>query len=436
MFFHVSDEETPPSTPREINTLANPFSPSITSPRGEDLFSATFDAHFQPPGSTNNANLPADDPFDPFGTSGPPTNNSNLGNELDFFNSAPVIQPQQTANVNMVGSNDDLFGSFDTSGVSVFDVSSHQNNDSNGLANAQPHQYNDFDAFGVGGNLAADFSAPKVDPFADTPDWESVASVASEEVGGSSHSSAPHNPFSSGGSGNLTTNQNVDLFNASNTNTVTDPFGSSNQNSDPFGSTNQNSDPFGSTNQNSDLFGSTNVSSDLFSGSNNTDLINPFGSANQNGDIFGTTSQNTDLFANVSSTQDSFAISTNNNSDFFGSANQQQGMNNTMSQNPFANGNDLNSTTPSQGASHDIFSDYLNSKVVSRDFNNTDTENPFHQPQMTPTNETNNITSFGDDFPSLNEQVTHMNINEHHEDGDNIDFTMTQPASSVSLLFV
>jgi len=446
MFFHVSDEDSPPSTPRDINTLTNPFSPSAMSPRGEDMFSATFDAHFPQPESTNDINLPANDPFDPFSANATPKQSGNLGNDLDFFGGTPVIQPQHPDN-SVIRNNDDLFGGFDTSGISVFDVSASQNNDSNLTPNTpqqqqqqQQQQYHDFDAFGVSSTSAADFG-PKTDPFADTPDWESVAS---EEVGGSSVSSVPHNPFSSG-SGNLTTKQNVDLFNASTTTTNAtttsqnghDPFGSINQNSDPFGSPNQNSDPFGSTNQNSHPFGSTNHNSDPF-GSSNVEPINPFGSANQSADMFGSTNQNMDPFGNTSSTpnmQNSLLFSTNNNLDTFGSANQQHSVNNTMSPNPFASQNDLSSaTTTSQGASPDIFSDYLNNKVAARDINNAEVENPFNQQQQmalsTPSNHTNDITSFEDDFPSFTEQMTNMNLNEHHENDNNIDFTMTQDSST------
>ncbi|XP_066924895.1 capon-like protein isoform X2 [Clytia hemisphaerica] len=349
MFFHGDDGETPPTTPRDINSLANPFSPSMPSPRNnsENLFDASFETSFPPNSSSAKPTATEEDLFDPFSTA----------------TTTYVSQGDNGLNSLSSQNNVDLFGT-----SSAFNTSPTQDK----------NNYHDFDTFGSSpttGNFI-----PKVDPFADTPDWESVAS---EEV--SSVSSAPNNPFSVG-SKQLTTSQNLDLFNSmsqqqkSQNSFNADPFASINNdnNLDPFGSTdpfsgsaNQSADPFGPTNQNSDPFGSANQNSNIFGSSTNDD---PFGKP--------TTNHHQDLFSTESSL-DPFSATTPT------AANQQT---NSFSSNPFASASDISQTD-------DIFADYL-TKVASKEVGTgARKENPFQ--------------SVGDEEDrELNKKLSQMNVEE------------------------
>ena len=406
-FFH--DGETPPTTPRsngvsssgdDINSLANPFSPSMSSPRpgsADNLFDASFETSF-PGGDPQQTATSSHDLFDPFGGNATTTyiSGSNSGS-LDFLNTA--------GNTN-TGNTTDFFGNTtNTNTTNFFDPQQQQpsfnsqQHQMNGFSTNQnqqqqlPYEYHDFDTFGDS-PTSADFG-PKVDPFADTPDWESVASVASEEIttnGAGSNSALQQNPFSIG-SEQMTTNQNMDLFGTKHKSMVdpfmnSDPFAttttaasptanqsqndffgssSADQNANMFGSTNQSSDPFGSAaNQSSDPFGSINHNSDVFGSSNQMTVTDDtFGSAtNQNLDIFGPTTTSTypneDLFSHASSI------------DLFGTTtptNQQPDLSSTS--NPFFSNQEQQSP---RDAGNDMFADYL-SKVASKDIGGP--SNPF-----------------------------------------------------------
>ena len=394
MFFHSSDADSPPHTPRnddDINSLANPFSPSMQSPRvaggggGENLFDASFETSLFPAADSN---TPASDLFDPFGNATTTYVSKSQGGSMDFLN---TLDNSPTSN-----NQNDFFGAGGNS-TNIFNSTTATNNifdstpafQTNGTlsnnASNLPYEYHDFDTFG-NSPTKADFG-PKVDPFADTPDWESVASVASEEISGPGATASSQNPFSIG-SEQMTTNQNMDLFSTKNRTPIDpfdntdpfangeDPFGASNQNSDFFDSVNQTADPFGTTNQNPDLFGLPNQNSDPFGSPNqNSDI---FDSANQSADPFGTTNQNPDLFGSTN---------TNNNIDLFNnttpSANYNQNlfssessldpfgttptneMGSVPTSNPFFTNNEHRKQQSTQDSGHDIFSDYL-SKVASK----------------------------------------------------------------------
>lgn len=308
-FFFGSDGDTPPSTPNNFNHLANPFPPAMQSPR-DDLFQANFQS---------DANTTAADPFDPFSDN---TMSSDSKTHDDFFNGIHSTNVQKNT--------DDLFGDLNCDDVSVFEASAIDTSYFNG--NDFNYECRGFEDLATSPD-AGDFM-PKVDPFADTPDWESVAS---EEVGGSSVS-GPHNPFSAG-SGQMTTNQNVDFFNSTNDKN-NDPFASSFN--DPFASTD-----FNTTNQSQDPFGDNSLS--------NTNTIDPFFSPGNPADPFNTNtepSSGDNLFSTSANTTTTIittkTVTTNDNGHL--------------------------------GQSHDLFSEYLNkvsTRKISEPTSDNKTDDPF-----------------------------------------------------------
>lgn len=363
--------------------------PSPRVPEG-NLFDASFetgDIISTPQTSSDPTDL-----FDPFGdvTPTPTTSNKSQSSSMDFLNTLD----SQNDFFSNGGSSTNMFQSpTTTTSNNFFDSATpvYKQHQTNGLSTANnttsstnlPYEYHDFDAFGNSPTLA-DFG-PKVDPFADTPDWESVASVASEETGGLGNGTtgSSQNPFSIG-SEQMTTNQNMDLFNTKNKSPVAiDPF----ENTDPFAN---GDDPFSTTtpNHNSDFFGSTNLNVDPF-GSANQNPVDPFGSANQNSDPFGSSNSNSDMFGSANQ-QSTDIFSSNNtttsNLDIFNNAAPQPPSTNQNlfsaessldpfgttptnevlpTSNPFFSSNEPQHHT-TQDSGPDMFSDYL-TKVASKD---------------------------------------------------------------------
>eukprot|EP00111_Clytia_hemisphaerica_P008290 TCONS_00024189-protein len=191
MFFHGDDEETPPTTPRDINSLANPFSPSMPSPRNnsENLFDASFETSFPPNSSSAKPTATEGDLFDPFSTA----------------TTTYVSQGDNGLNSLSSQNNVDLFGT-----SSAFNTSPTQDK----------NNYHDFDTFG---------SSPTTDPFSGS------ANQSADPFGPTNQNS---DPFGSA-------NQNSNIFGSS---TNDDPFGkpTTNHHQDLF-STESSLDPFSAT---------------------------------------------------------------------------------------------------------------------------------------------------------------------------------------------
>lgn len=433
MFFRSSDKDAAPSTPsrpdnNDINLMENPFSPSMPSPRVPEgnLFDVSFETGDimttttpQTTSSDSTADL-----FDPFGDINTTTTTQSYGNKsqsssMDFLNTLD----SQNDFFSNGGSSTNMFQSPTTSSTNNFfdsatPVYQHQtngmlttNNNTSASTNL-PYEYHDFDGFGNSPTLA-DFG-PKVDPFADTPDWESVASVASEEIGGPGNgTSGSQNPFAIG-SEQMTTNQNMDLFSTKNKSPVAiDPF----DNTDPFAN---GDDPFSTkptTNQNSDFFGTTNHNADPF-GSANQSSVDPFGSANQNSDMFGSANQqSSNIFSSNNATTNSLDMfnnttpqsssSTNqNHQNFFSAESSLDPFGTTPTNevlptsNPFFSSNDPQHHT-TEDSGQDMFSDYL-SKVASKDISASS--------QAVSHNGNSNFTNNSSEF-SLSEDFSEMSMN-------------------------